>query len=235
MATRFIVGEHCAWRDSDGKKGNRLDLSNYNLDKSRFNGSDFGQAEFKECTFKEADIRKSFFEGARLGECRFFNTRFRSSDFTGANLANCKFESAVFIQSGFYKTELTDCSFPKADFSSSKFPEAKFWFCDLSTAQMRKVKMDNVQYRNRQKEDMEVLVLNRCKIQSAIGFIDRLIKRDSDATSGTNLPSCQRHHAESALKSLEQFLNQLQKAGIHTSSQMEVQNELRKSPLGAFH
>ena len=108
-----ILQQHQLWLDCDAVKGERANLSNF---------------ELREAELRDANLRRANLQSANLREANLRDTKLDGADFRGANLSCAYLDGAKLIGADLrhaqFSTNIRDCfSFHGARFT----PEALPW------------------------------------------------------------------------------------------------------------
>lgn len=177
FALKFVLKQHQKWLTSKGVNGIRLTLDR----------ADLSKASFRQTMLLSADLYRAYLSGSDIREAEADLCKFSMSSFTRSEFYKCRFSSANMDSSYFGAASLKCTIFEEADFTAA----------DLSTARLRKVKL-NIHINNRQKEDLADIIRKAEKLNSTtdlfinIGAVEDLIqeilskKRQTRGTSAEN-------------------------------------------------
>jgi uncharacterized protein YjbI with pentapeptide repeats len=115
-------------------------------------GTDFSDAEFRDCRFAPARFASCKFTGARFEHCTFFNPErktgctFAFCELRAVEMVKCNFSVSSFERCDFYNLRAIECGFRGVNFHGSTFSrpiskkivltKAKFDKCNFNFADM---------------------------------------------------------------------------------------------------
>ena len=114
----------------------------------RFDGVDFSESVFKNCSFE-----KCRFTGARLGACRFEH----------CSIVNCTFQYAGLFAAVFEECKLTGTVFVGANTASIQIIGGDWSYTDLREMDFYKMELENINFRG---ADLNRAKLEKCRIKN---------------------------------------------------------------------
>ena len=140
-----LIKLHKIWLDSKGDKGQRLDLSGFDMRKAPPFGKadltmfyaeqtvwyaqDLSRMNMPASRFKHSDLRSCNFEGADLRGGNFVK-----ANIAGSKLRHAKFEPLMIDSNRVLKTDFSGANLRYSDFSGAALRDANFTGADLSFA-----------------------------------------------------------------------------------------------------
>ena len=89
-----ILDAHRKWLESDGKEGERADLSRVDLRGAELDAIDLRKAKLQRTDFRYADLHEADFREADLKRAKFRRARLESAKLQGARLRDTMFYEA---------------------------------------------------------------------------------------------------------------------------------------------
>ncbi len=132
-----VLAEHKKWLETEGKEGQRADLSNTDL-----SGKDLHGAHLDEADLHGAHLSRADLHGAVLAEANLHGARLRSAGLQEADLAFADLHGAVLLRASLsgadlIQADLTQAKLGKADLRHAALDNVNLGQTDLTKASLR--------------------------------------------------------------------------------------------------
>ncbi len=161
-----LLALHQLWLDSEGNKGQRLDLSGYDLrglkslknadlamfyaEHSVWYGQDLSAMKMQASRFKNSDVRNCNFDSADLR-----GSNFSKSNMVGSKFCNARFEPLQLYRKRMMNTNFSGANLRYTDFKFANLRDANFSNADLSFADFTGADLHRANFANAITEEMK--------------------------------------------------------------------------------
>jgi uncharacterized protein YjbI with pentapeptide repeats len=118
-AIEALLSKHRIWLESNGERGERLDLYEPNLSEFDFRGMNLSQALLEGANLYHCDCRNADFSGVDLYGANLRQADFSGGNLRGAHLNGCYMEAASFIDAELTEADISDSNLTSTDFSGA--------------------------------------------------------------------------------------------------------------------